>query len=279
MANWQRWKGIMKAVPFEEKRLNKWEPPYIVQPKYDGIRCRAVPLPTGGHLLLSSEENPIFLPHIQAALNQSQFNGLELDGEIYHHGWPFERIFSCASRTVNPHPDAIHLQFHIFDLINLEPCGSRMVQLNNFSVDSRDPINFAPFWLCKTLSEVMQIFNELIAYKYEGIIVRNIYGAYERKRSTWIMKFKPKQSDHYKIIGFKEEETIEGSPKNSLGALICVGTDGAEFSVGSGFTARDRRDLWDQRERLVGKICEVSYQHLSSRRKVPRFPIYTKVLK
>ena len=47
MSNWQRWKGIMKASPFEEKRLTKWNPPYIIQPKYDGFRCRAIPLMTG----------------------------------------------------------------------------------------------------------------------------------------------------------------------------------------------------------------------------------------
>ena len=34
--------GIMLCYPFEEKRLNKWNPPYIIQPKLDGERCRAV---------------------------------------------------------------------------------------------------------------------------------------------------------------------------------------------------------------------------------------------
>ena len=38
----QRWKGIMKCYPFEEKRLAEWNPPYICQPKYDGVRCRAI---------------------------------------------------------------------------------------------------------------------------------------------------------------------------------------------------------------------------------------------
>ena len=79
---WQRWKGIMKAYPFEEKRLAKWEPPYIVQPKYDGVRCRAVPLDNGDFLLLSSEENPIFsVPHINEALKCCAPQW-ELDGEL-----------------------------------------------------------------------------------------------------------------------------------------------------------------------------------------------------
>ena len=49
----------MKAYPFEEKRLAKWRPPFIVQPKYDGVRCRAVPIQQPGfgtgYILLSSE--------------------------------------------------------------------------------------------------------------------------------------------------------------------------------------------------------------------------------
>jgi len=31
--------GVQLCYPFEEKRLAKWEPPYIVQPKLDGERC------------------------------------------------------------------------------------------------------------------------------------------------------------------------------------------------------------------------------------------------
>ena len=70
MADWQRWKNIMKCYPFEEKRLAKWKPPYIVQPKFDGVRCRAIPTDTG-YLLVSSEENVIFsVPHINEELNK-----------------------------------------------------------------------------------------------------------------------------------------------------------------------------------------------------------------
>ena len=32
--------GIQLAYPLEESRLAKWAPPYITQPKLDGVRCR-----------------------------------------------------------------------------------------------------------------------------------------------------------------------------------------------------------------------------------------------
>ena len=70
MSEHQRWKGIMKCVPFEEKRLAKWKPPYIVQPKFDGNRCVNEPLENTS-LLLSSEENLFFsVPHINEAVKQ-----------------------------------------------------------------------------------------------------------------------------------------------------------------------------------------------------------------
>ena len=62
--------GIQLAYPFEEKRLAKWQPPYIVQPKFDGDRCSNTPLPSAP-LLLSSEENPFFsVPHINEQLTK-----------------------------------------------------------------------------------------------------------------------------------------------------------------------------------------------------------------
>lgn len=39
--------GIMLASPLDEGKLAKWPRPYIVQPKLDGERCRAVFGPEG----------------------------------------------------------------------------------------------------------------------------------------------------------------------------------------------------------------------------------------
>jgi len=128
---WQRWTGIQKAVPFEEKRLAKWPTPYIVQPKFDGIRCRAIPLMTGPkgneYLLLSSEENVIYsVPHINVILSNLQLRA-ELDGELYCHGMSFEEILSITSRTINLHHDYKAIKFHVFDIINDQPQMRRQI--------------------------------------------------------------------------------------------------------------------------------------------------------
>jgi DNA ligase 1 len=276
---YQRWAGIMKAYPFEEKRLLKWAPPYICQPKYDGVRCRAVPLQTGPsgdeYLLLSSEENIIYsVPHINEALRKSHLKA-ELDGELYCHGMSFEQIISITSRTMNIHPDHQQIKLHIFDIVNMLPQMKRTVMIENLR--GLPTVEVAPFWLCENLEEVMRVYDDLVEKGYEGIIVRHNMAPYERKRSTFVMKFKPKQQDEYEIFGVTEEIDKDGNPKDRLGALVCLSGDGNTFNVGTGFSDEDRFRLWDIQGILPGMIAVVKYQHISSKNKVPRFPVFVEV--
>lgn len=281
MAQYNRWKGIMKAVPFETKRLAKWPSPYILQPKFDGIRCRAIPLMTGPkgneYLLLSSEENVIYsTPHINEAL-QSLGLRAELDGELYCHGMSFEEILSITSRTINFHHNFKAIKFHIFDIINDQPQMRRQLLVD--ALRGFHPfIRVAPFWLCESLEDIMKVFDEVIELGYEGIIVRHNLAPYERKRSTLVMKFKPKKEDIYEIVGYSQEYSIENVPKDALGSLQCKSGDGNIFSVGTGFTQDAREELWKTKENLIGKIAKVKYQHLTSGKKVPRFPVFVEVI-
>jgi ATP-dependent DNA ligase len=274
---WQRWKGIMKCYPFEEKRLAKWSPPYIVQPKYDGVRCRAIPTQSG-YILLSSEENVIFsVPHLNQIFNALHLN-CELDGELYCHGMSFEEIVSITSRTVNLNDNYKRIQFHLFDIVNEEPQMKRSLMIENLRGLSNWLV-VAPFWLCENLDDVLRAFDKCIEMNYEGIIVRNVMAPYERKRSLWVMKFKPKQSDTYKIVGIQQEMDKNGQPKESLGALVCESGDGNNFNVGTGFTADQRDKMWNcWSEDLVGKFAHVKYQHITSGKKVPRFPVFVEIL-
>jgi len=278
---WQRWKGIMKAYPFEEKRLAKWKPPYIVQPKYDGVRCRAIPIKTGlsphEYLLLSSEENVVYsVPHINAALSKLMIEA-ELDGELYCHGMNFEEVVSITSRTVNIHPDHKKIQFHIFDIINDLPQMKRTLLIENLR-GLNGSLRLSPFWLCESLDDIMRTYDKLIELGYEGMIVRHFQAPYERKRSTYVMKFKPKKEDTYEIVGCNEEVDKDGTPKSALGSLECSSQSGDVFSVGSGLTREDRESLWLTRELLPGKKVKVQYQHLTSGKKVPRFPVFVEVI-
>ena len=91
------------------------------------------------------------------------------------------------------------------------------------------------------------------------------------------MKFKPKKEDDYEILGFEEEISKDGIPKDTLGAIICKSGDGQVFNVGTGFTDERRKELWEARDILVGQFATVKYQHITSGNKVPRFPVFVEV--
>jgi DNA ligase-1 len=275
--------GIMLCYPFEEKRLLKWNPPYVVQPKLDGERCRAVYDEGLGWQLVSSELNPFnSVPHIITALDLSGIpQDIELDGELYTHGMSFEEVHGIAGRTVNLHPNSGALEYHIFDIVDPGLAQwERIKVLASLQDQFRPGLRIVPMRTAEDLDTILRAYDEYVSYGYEGIIVRHIDAPYIRRRSTFIMKFKPKKEDFYEIIGYKQMMDKGGKPKEMLGALICRGDDGTEFSVGSGMDDNFRRVWWTGRatDELIGKVARVQYQHITPGKGVPRFPVFVEVL-
>jgi DNA ligase-1 len=278
-----RRKGIMLCYPFEEKRLAKWPTPWLIQPKLDGERCRVMWDKDGNVLLVSSENNPIHsVPHIIEELEAWNLRDVELDGELYHHGMPFEQIHSIVGRTVNLHPEHTLMELHIFDAVSPDPQFKRLDAINDLRhlhhLDDISTIQIVPFDFARTIKDVMEIHQSYIADDYEGMIVRHPTSPYVRKRSTQIMKFKPKKTDVYHIIGWKEEISINGNPKGRLGALVCE-SDNEEFAVGTGMTDEVREALWEHRHILPGHLACVAYQHITTGKNVPRFPVLMDVIR
>lgn len=273
--------GIMLCYPMEESRLAKWTPPYFVQPKLDGDRARAIIGHQGEVVLLSSEQNVITsVPHINQAIEALNLTNVELDGELYTHGMNHELVHGIASRTVNLHSQMEELEYHIFDMVaNLPQYERTRLLFEAIYPKLKSPLVMVPVQFCNTLEDVLFAYDRFVEKGYEGIIIRDHLAPYVRKRSTQVMKFKPKKSDYYVVVGYEEEISISGQPKNSLGALVCRANEGENtFNVGTGFSAEQRRDLWKQRQDLPGKIVEVLYQHITSGRGVPRFPVFSKVI-
>ena len=272
-------KGIQLCYPFDESRLLKWNPPYIVQPKLDGDRARAIIDNYGVVTLLSSEENEIkSVPHINQSIEALGLHGVELDGELYTHGMNHQQIHGIASRTVNLHNRMEDLEYHIFDVVNdMQQWERTNFLFNNIYPLLKGNLQFVQVRFANNLEDVMFIYDEFIALGYEGIIVREFNSPYVRKRSNMVMKFKPKKDDYYTVVGYVEEISIEGIPKNSLGALVC--SSGEEtFNVGTGFTRDQRNDLWKVKENLIGKVVRVAYQHLTSGKNIPRFPVFSEII-
>jgi len=284
--------GIMLAYPYEPKRLSQWAstgPAYgYIQPKLDGIRCRSI-LMNETATLLSSEENEFHslptLSKILSAFSSHYGRDLELDGELYLSNGNFQRLCSLAKRNT-PSEEEFLVEYHIFDVF--DPYNEDLSQedrfdlrqkvfdsLNSMSEFCSEFIREVPTFKVPLLEEsINPILASFIESGYEGFILRKADAPYYRKRTTTMLKMKPRKEDSYKIVGFVEEISIEGTPKGSLGSLQLTDGTGETFSVGTGsFLTRENRNLlWETRESLLGKTATIKYQDLTSDRKVPRFP-------
>ena len=266
-------KGCMLCYPFEEKRLAKWNGQSFVQPKLDGVRCRAMRI-GGAVTLLSSTEHIIYsVPHIEIQLENiiPADSSLELDGELYVHGWSLEEINSVVSRTVNLASNFTDIEFHIFDIVDLElDQATRFNRLLDLDLDSAPSISRVPINCCDNYEETMTYLAHYLDLGYEGIICRHPLALYKRSRSTFIMKFKPKREDSYEVVGFIEEHDAQGMPNDRLGRLVLADPEGTRFTVYSGMTDTTRAALCAERDSLVGRTCTIRYQHLTAKSSVPR---------
>ena len=277
--------GCMLCYPLEESRLIKWNVDYyIVQEKLDGVRSRVILEANNIQLISRGERMQNFaVPHIVKQLNEliplfTSAGIYELDCELYTHGMSFEEINAIASRDVNLHEKAEELNLVIFD--HIVPNADNMARLQDLwaireHLADYPNILISNSYRAPNLAVTLDYFKSFLENGYEGIIVRNPTAEYTRKRSTNIMKFKPKQHDIYTIINVKEEISKDGIPKDRLGAIECVSDEGTTFWVSAGLNDEMRNDLWQTD--IIGKKVKVYYQAVT-KYGVPKFAFDLEVI-
>jgi len=264
----------MLCYPFEVKRFLKWGEKALLQPKYNGERCRAIFNAEGKVTLLSSDMHQITgVPHLVHKLQGTHLKNCELDGELYTHRMDQPMIHSIASRKVSLNPSYEELGYVVFDLVSPKTIEERLKELSLLAPLFPQGIEATTTREVHSLQEIEQEVSSLYNEGYEGIVLKQLGGKYERKRSTQWMKLKPMNVDVYLIRGTKQEVDIHGKEKNALGAFICQ-SDGEElFRVGSGaLLTRDARVmLWRLRDSLVGMYLQIKYQGITQANGVPFF--------
>lgn len=112
--------------------------------------------------------------------------------------------------------------------------------------------------LVSSLAEVEPIVGEIWKRGGEGVMLNVSSAPYEVKRTKKLLKIK-----HVEEFVLPVVDVIEGSGKyeDAMGALVCLYTasDGSQsyVGVGSGFTDDQRRDIWDNPDRYIGRKAEV----------------------
>ena len=104
-------------------------------------------------------------------------------------------------------------------------------------------------------SKIIEILNEQVAAKNEGIMLNICNAPYHFGRTSDLLKIKLFKDCDLIITGFEEgTNKLQGT----LGALI-LDYKGNELRCGSGFSDEQRAEIWANRDQYLGKIAEIKY--------------------
>ena len=264
---------------------------WVISPKLDGIRAIVI-----DGVVMSRKLIPVPNEHVQRLFCKLE----HFDGELIC-GDPTDK--DCYNKTysaVMKKGGKPAVSFYAFDHIGNPGAEYRarykaLAPWANWAAD----IKVLPQTGVHSEKEVRDMEALFLSQGYEGAMLRRLVGpksVYKFGRSTakegTLLKIKSFVDDEAEIIGFEEEmanhnEAVKdelGHTKRSshaenkvgkgrLGALVCRTRSGVQFNIGTGFDAKQRQELWDQRETLVGTLAKFKHFEIGAQQ-APRFPVF-----
>jgi len=291
-----------------ETRLKNF--PISTMAKYDGIRALSRVL-SGKLIQMRSRNNKMFgapLTHIKEELktflSYLPVNS-ELDGELYSFNMGFNELSGVIRTEKTIHKKHNLVKYYIFDIIESQRlCWEERYKVlvnafKNYVKDGNkcDYIRIVQAYNASSEQELIQYHDKFVKQGYEGIIIRKyacvemVNGCcnlsdtepsefckkckrkwnlviYRKGRTNAMLKYKTFIDEEVIIIGFEMGVGTEE------GAIIYHVRDKRdnEFTVRPRGSVSERRNLYSQREKLLGLELTIRYQEVSEYG-VPRFPV------
>lgn len=268
--------------------------PCMASPKLDGIRCIVI-----DGVAYSRSLKPIPNLYVQKVLGGASGAYDGLDGELIVGPPNAHDAYNKTSSGVMSIKGEPDFTFWVFDNIYMDkatPYSTRYSTL--YGIVSLPFTKTVEHTLIGNTTALERYEQQQVDAGYEGIMVRSINGPYKYGRSSTkqgiLLKVKRFSDSEAEIIGvqellsnqnvaFKDElgSTARSTHKenmkamNTLGALLVRDVKtGIPFSIGTGFTAEKRSELWEQRNSgLIGKIAKYK-SFLVGVKDAPRFPVF-----
>jgi DNA ligase-1 len=274
--------------------LTKLEYPLLASPKIDGIRCLTFKKGAPKSRKLKDIPNK----YICEVLTKIGIEGL--DGELVIPG---AKNFGEVSSAIMSREGKPNFEYHVFDVWNVEaPYTDRLEVLAALLYYQLTmPVSVIKFLSQKKMKNaaaVERYEKRCLEQGFEGVMLRSPGGKYKYGRSTLreqiLLKVKRFEDSEAMLVGMIEELHNENEAtkdnlgrtersshkenkkgKGTMGAMICLRSDGVEFKVGTGFTQEQRQEYWDNRDTLIPNITFVKYRFQpSGAKEAPRFPSF-----
>lgn len=279
--------------------LLKW--PMYMSAKLDGIRAAV-----DHGVVYSRSWKPIANQHVQRLFGRADFQ--TLDGELIMGSRTDDNVMQKTSSAVNSEDGEPDVDYYVFDLhsrIGREdaPFSERWEAMQRLEVYLKQNgitnVKVVPQRMVYSAAEARIYLQQLLDEGYEGAMLRKPGSPYKYGRSTYkeayLLKVKVWAEAEATILAIHEgnsnqnplQENELGKAKRSshkagmvpngmLGSMdVRDLVTGVEFNIGravkGAWTAADLQELWENREKYVGKI--ITYRHFPKGIRIkPRFP-------
>lgn len=267
---------LQLAAQWDEKKAT-W--PRISEPKIDGMR--AVAFVEGSNpedvVFLTRSGKPIETMTLHAEQIVEKFPvGTILDGEAKLRIKGHEDSMSAIKRKTARGDDDI--VFYVFDCLSMAEFADQLCPLDLISRRERfvpilqnkngEPtcsnIEVLPNETVMSVEEAIESFGRRRLEGHEGLILKEPKGKYDFKRSRTWMKMKPSETMDVEITGY--EEGKKGKTIGKLGAFLFE-YNGETCRAGGGYTDKQRKEFWDNRDKMVGDLMEVEFMEKTAKGK------------
>ena len=284
----------MLAQKWTDKK--KIEPNTFVQPKLDGVRCMMKFIPekkevlclsrTGQpyhHLNLIRQAIQDFFQHVKIQYWMKKHgSSFWLDGELYRHDMPFQKITSIVRKKKKEDTEADQLQYHIYDIyFENHPDWNfqeRAQHLQSFATLFQHPnIQWVDTKMIQPDANLLTLHNEYVEKGYEGMMIRYPNGMYRPKyRSNELLKYKMFEDDEYTIVDYKESAGIPGTIQFICSYTNSVNGETQTFTTDMKGPFEWRGQLFEDAKKhfdkkMKGKPLTVQHQGFTDSG-APRFP-------
>jgi hypothetical protein len=252
----------------EHKKSSAPKYPGVVQPKMDGVCCKASKehklVTRGGKnsLVANGTDWVLLCPQIYQDV-VSLDSIYEVHGEVYAHGYTLEQIKeACVKQT----DLSSKLRLYIFDVVAPDlKMEERMKVLQNLqdSIDQKGLEHICTFiektYTVEDEEDLLMYENQFLEEGYEGLIFRGFGKGTEYKiggRSTKVLKLVRFDSQELEIV-----DVIPMDNDPELGMFV-VAWEGGTFNVtpGAGFSRKDRINLLSNKLKYIGQMLTIEHR-------------------